>query len=1261
MKNIIQLLFLFTFILGTFCLVDNCATYKPGSSDSECIKCNAAFVLEGTGATASCYPEITNCAKHKSPPSTCDTCQVNYNLSPTSKSCVLTIPNCEPLFHSDAKTCLKCLAGFTVSATGLTCVKTIGTCLLYDDLGACYQVDKCSTYANKVGLYKCTACFKSEASNTENTPSASGRFCVKVIPDCTAYEDNGKCTTCSGGKSPTSTGFACQASLHASCSANNDDNICTSCRDSLKVPAALSKLDCETTGACVSNCYDKISDCASYKSDGTCFKCAAGFQVTVDPGAGKCAKIIPNCNKVDAAGKCKECPSGYSVNSLETGCVKTITDCTTHSVTVGKCDVCGNNKILSKSGTACVSPILNCLVHDDVATKCSTCDAATALNSDATVCLLNFVKVTDCLTYDVRGQCEKCIAGKYLNIDKQCLVPQFFNPAQCEKFDPFVNCVKCITGFTMSSTRRACGKNVDGCLDFDDKGICNRCESTKVLFKGFCYTKINECVEYRRDGKCLLCRPEFTLKDPSTADKCVRFVEGCNAYDDNGCTACGDTLILSESPNKKCVKKAPNCATYYDNGRCKTCDSGFELSGSGLSCPKIIADCAKYDDVSFKCIDCGAKIPSLKGDACFTKITDCVVHKEEGKCFICKDGKLPKAADQTTCEDSDPNVLTTVADAKIDLYGAGQIVYNVSNVLYCLAHGLGNNEEIDLASDSAKNLVSLIQCSDVLYSRTLWEISKLPANGAAVPKDSSTTRDELLLDSSLTNYYITAVIPTPAAIKSGVTTYSKARLRLVALANGNLRLRHNLLTSFSFSKVTTTIGQDLFNVGFSIKTIDNYNAPIAGADDDAILSTTSAGTADTKDKFIVVSNPYVLATSIKYETVAPTANFFDFRQVKLDATTAQNKAWGLSAQVTTTVESFDDFINISWKPAGDVTDLSNIFPVLQGRSDPKSTRIGTLCNFRYPDISRIPFTPGFKAKEANEASGAPKDASLIQISVMNLPIYRLVDCGFFPSYDATTTYTVLQGRYGYFTGKTNYGVFKDLDINIGEQRSVRKFTLDNADSFDWFLDGDKLTVNLKLNSQIRFLHPTTFRELLPANELPALSKGLFVNSTSPGILVRIDLVSTVPNLDADPTTLIANSDRNFISFQPLGDSYRFVNVKPQLLRKVGDARYDKVTLAALNLKKDLNNTCTFLIDLRKVITGEYFLVVDYTVTHWKTPKRILATEEISNIVENVEEEISHVGGSSQIKFTYDSNGINNLKINGLFLLLVICFAFFWGN
>jgi len=1288
-----------------------------------CTACNGGFTLQPAGTC------IKNCAKPSFDGLTCDTCVQNYARSVTGRSCQLIINNCDysvssatpPVYvsaYDDAGKCFRCGTGFSVSFTGFTCAKTVTGCNVYDDFGNCVQVNYCSGYSLTGGIVQCQGCV-----NSTYTLSADKMACVPLVQNAQSQDRVGNVIACSSagpGYKLSASNKTCQQIPDVSCSAADDENLCATCADPTKVRQAARKSDCLNTPSCTlaaaATCFAKIENCTVYKAaDGACLGCIPGYTAFPVAAAGNlCYKTVPYCTQyASATGLCSQCAGGALTLSVNgTACVAPVPNCPAGNVNdQGKCITCNNGFAFSKNGL-CVPQIPYCVAHDDALNLCLQCDSTTTLSADRKACLRNFASVANCAKYDGNGLCKACNVGKYLTTGgiggvPSCATPtNFTNPSACLEFDENGRCKACFTDasanvWVFSVTKNSCVKPVTNCKEYNDFGTCNLCNPGFIVFKNTCVAKKNGCQNYATiepgftPGDCMGCQPGFFYQ--SSDKTCYPQIEGCKTYIPEGCTACDATagleyvVITGSAPaNGKCHKKIPGCATYsYITGRCLTCtDAALTPGNLGVNCFKKITDCAQYaepvnDPQNPVCLACTGKIPTQNGKACAVAITNCVTYNDNAptSCSLCDPGFVPSAATSAaasglTCVaiTLDPTLTAastpSISAPYLDLNGPGQVIYNITNVLYCLTHYIVKSgaSDFDLSltvtpssGDAFKNTwVNLFPCDSVPVERTLWKWVKY--SGSATPSVTASdyrTTGTTTLELGLQVYFDSDYKPAGIKKTTAGTAFATDLPKLLKSTTTTLfpwEVSYDSFTTFTVTIISTlAAAQDSFYKGFSLSPKNNYawtaddTTPVLGAAtawpatvNYATYTSTAVGlaTATPPEKFYIT-----LATT------APTNNWA-FRSVQLSGTTVADRG-KFGSQVTQTVAVNDDILTIDWVFVAPLTNMNGIFPVLS-KKVAGSTVIDSICNSRYPEFSRIPFLFSYDGTgTVVAATGLADPTKLLKISV-RIPVFRLVDCGFVASLTATTGVTTLTGRIGYFSYANIDGVFQDLTITLGTQYALRNLQIDNMNSYNWYrLSSTDVAKNMNINSVVRFFSDAGLKNELQGNANPD-SRGLLVNSSL--IYCKLDLVSSI----VDPIS--QNGDPNLLVYQPLQDVYYVLSVKTYLHKKYDATNYWKTEVPSSNLVKGLNNTANWAIDLRKISSGNYIFSVEFFFSQWKVPgaKRILQSVESEVVSEEASEE--EIPFEMQMKSTtkdiiLNINGLENLKV-GLFALAIALFAIF---
>jgi hypothetical protein len=745
------------------------------------------------------------------------------------------------------------------------------------------------------------------------------------------------------------------------------------------------------------------------------------------------------------------------------------------------------------------------------------------------------------------------------------------------------------------------------------------------------------------------------IKSADPIPKCNKIPDFCltpAAVGDGKCDTCNTDFIKS-TDQLKCFPKINGCKTYQQiSGRCTECDANFVITGNGIACIEIPLpatpdpNCDAYDDISWGCKLCKPtfelSVPPIK---CVTSKTDCLAVSPEDKCIHCVNGKIPNAAG--TC---DPLDILTTAAPKLLLTGSGHIIFNSGANQYCLVHGIKPSSTFpfdDASATAAMKAVSFFPCEKADYELSLWKIQKLDGSDLAANDDY--LDPSLTLGATSPQIAIAAAFPhkDPSKVSTdttkvtlGGTTYDKFYYRLKATLTGGLVLAHDSYTVFNLQGVAaTSLAQSVFHKGFNLVIFGQKSVATPGATSPWVGADPASATDASLDKgkfviFNVATTPVPVKTAIVSAT-ATSGAYFLYKKM-------EDNQLSLTIGINQIVRVVDEFVNIEWLPIAPRANLQGIFPVLMSQTAKLSTP--SVCNFRYPELNPLPFHGQYKIVDSasfDPITGLPKEDLLLKISLLNLPIFELIKCGFAISNDATGI-SSLMGRIGYFSDSLNKGFYQDLEIKFDTQTAIiNDLKIDNIDSFETFKLDIPIKTNAVFRTRIRFYNDNTLTK-----ELNPLEKRGVVVST-PTTFVLVELLNS--------------------QGQPLKDQYLFVNFKVYLQTSFTTANGATTVTQELTPAtpvKTKPNTLTFSLDLKRVPSGIYKFGITFNVAK-SAAKRMLVEDDLKKSAENLEaihDELKEIKGLTEnINLQLNANNGVLLNLNFWMLISMILLVLIWKN
>lgn len=252
---------------------------------TRCAGCNLNYVLDSDFI---CVRNFNLC------PNGCSQCPTGLQLYETN--CLPIDPLCS-VYNTSKQACVLCLEGYQLDPRTMLCLKKV-TCLARDQTGTCtscftgYQLDmisrQCLALPPNCQQMNTTSGVCAKCSDVTSL-SPSG--CIFPTTNCTSYDFNGRCQTCSEGY--VQVRRFCLP-IASNCQAyGSDRSKCSVCNKGYHLYSTL--------------CYPDIDGCLSYLKESYCSLCSTNYQLI----NGNCFFRDPNCVAQDAFGLCLGCRLGY--------------------------------------------------------------------------------------------------------------------------------------------------------------------------------------------------------------------------------------------------------------------------------------------------------------------------------------------------------------------------------------------------------------------------------------------------------------------------------------------------------------------------------------------------------------------------------------------------------------------------------------------------------------------------------------------------------------------------------------------------------------------------------------------------------------------------------------------------------------------------------------------------------------------------------------------------------------------------------------
>lgn len=557
-----------------------------GSGSAQITDCFSRYEVEAADKKK-CIQCPSNCATCSgvdlNGKATCETCEADSGTFLVEGECLLCTDSFCNTCEDDA-TCRTCKEGYRVDAGSCTeCPFSCEECSVNDDGNdVCAE---CEDYygtkeSSSVTCDKCTIsnCIKCQMSGTgiHTCSECEEGYGINTI--------NGKCELCGDG---------CKKCTYK---AADPHFACTQCAEGYTDEPTFTLAQSNSTDPAICKaCSSAKTRCTKcFGSNPTCTDCEDGYFWSA--GSGDCEQDnVLNCETYNDDGSCKKCAAGYNGTACDqcTG-----TNCLTCTETLAYCDSCvqfsvpfdadgdGNTEQCKACG------ISNCEVCDisvDNATSietilCTECretygpyDADTQSTTRGKSCRKCPTGCNTC-TYDYTNRKTVCTSGQcaseYTDGESGECAQCPDNCNACSYADGTTSCQtgQCADRFALNTAGEC-----EACPDFCQE--CTYDETSGVL----CQT-----------GKC---DPGYGLISGGKCAACAGNCEVCSVKDSEAapdtltCDTCSDGYAKNEAVCGAC---SPNCMECSDNGgtmECDKCQDGYALDGTTKKCVKCMSNC----------------------------------------------------------------------------------------------------------------------------------------------------------------------------------------------------------------------------------------------------------------------------------------------------------------------------------------------------------------------------------------------------------------------------------------------------------------------------------------------------------------------------------------------------------------------------------------------------------------------------------------------------------------------------------------------
>ncbi len=351
------------------------------------------------------------------------------------------------------------------------------------------------------------------------------------------------------------------------------DDFCRLCKDGFKRDENGQCVQCGPNEVGMNNvCFKKIDHCIYYYlfvEGEKCWDCEENYEFNEE--LAQCVKCPDGEVREEGYMCMKECPLGKVLYNGE--CIDEIPNCQIYSKP-GKCSICYYDYELEEdgscskcpegktgSGLKCFDKIRGCGNQiDDICEYCSSGNEV--LNEEKNFCF-ETEKILNCYQ-QINDKCSICRQGYKLSKDKKSCeicepgkdedLPTCFIDHNCQSYSTIIrkyktlmmDCTNCISNEYYLTT---------------SLHQCNDCEKGKYKLNGQCIDEIKNCVKYKSETVCELCRHGYQVKN-------------------GGCSPC--VTPYEGSDGKTCHLKHFRCVRDDDYGNCYECYMGYTLNSQKL-------------------------------------------------------------------------------------------------------------------------------------------------------------------------------------------------------------------------------------------------------------------------------------------------------------------------------------------------------------------------------------------------------------------------------------------------------------------------------------------------------------------------------------------------------------------------------------------------------------------------------------------------------------------------------------------------------
>eukprot|EP01017_Pseudomicrothorax_dubius_P043815 TRINITY_DN7356_c0_g4_i1.p1 TRINITY_DN7356_c0_g4~~TRINITY_DN7356_c0_g4_i1.p1 ORF type:complete len:552 (+),score=25.67 TRINITY_DN7356_c0_g4_i1:67-1722(+) len=306
------------------------------------------------------------------------------------------------------------------------------------------------------------------------------------------------------------------------------------------------------------------------------------------------ATFCPNGKWLKSDKTCQDCPLGCNLCNA-------IND-------QPNCISCSFKKALDLSGSVgvCVDCVINC-------EKCTGPRPDQCIEAKVGYGIKNGTKdlipcPSNCHSCSSEKKCATCSYGYFL--ENQTCISCPANCMKCKKekeTDTAPKCLVCNSGYTLVADGKSCKACDHGCAECTETKCIKPMPKFYISKSDLVSSCPDNCLSCGDSRICTRCFSEFIPTSYGWCERCSNLFAGCNACQNDRCTACSYSSSKGRRYNLvdgKCIQCPEGCDKCTDSNTCLLCFKNFKLEADKKCKALTVMACLEPAETFYKCKTC---------------------------------------------------------------------------------------------------------------------------------------------------------------------------------------------------------------------------------------------------------------------------------------------------------------------------------------------------------------------------------------------------------------------------------------------------------------------------------------------------------------------------------------------------------------------------------------------------------------------------------------------------------------------------------